>query len=132
MERSATVEDSDRLPVARFIISDKNKYKGYVMLNFKTHYEVHNDAIKRQQHHYRKPKKGKKGKYLIVSIILHKLDLKYKSLKEDKSNYQKQISDTSEFQAQEDELWISILRKIKLSIDFTVVAEWCFVVFHTA
>ena len=54
-----------------------------------THYEVHNDAIKRQQHHYRKPKKGEKGEYLIVSIILHKLDLKYKSLKEDKSNYQK-------------------------------------------
>jgi len=38
---------------------------------------------------YRKPKHGENGEYLMVSTILHNLHLKYKSLKEDKSNYQK-------------------------------------------
>jgi len=47
LDRSATVEDADKLPIARFTISDEGKYTGYVMLSFKTHDEVQNDAIKR-------------------------------------------------------------------------------------
>jgi len=47
LERSANIEDADKLPIARFTISDEGKYTGYVMLSFKTHDEVQNDAIKK-------------------------------------------------------------------------------------
>lgn len=36
---------------------------------------------------YHKPRQGETGQYLMVSVILHSLHLKYKSLKEDKSTY---------------------------------------------
>ncbi len=36
---------------------------------------------------YHKPHQGETGEYLMVSVILHRLHLRYKSLKEDKSTY---------------------------------------------